>query len=101
MFDDHGARSSDVGNVQERLPFDLTQAADVPLLSGEMADSNDRDDAEHWVVVYEELTALLRASDPPDEMLERYCQRLNFWRWRRDELAGPAGANGQPGEVVE
>jgi hypothetical protein len=94
-----GAQSHDIGNKRERLPTDVT--ADNPLLSGETADSNDRDDAEHWVVVYEELTALLSASDPPDGMLERYRQRLQFWRCRRDELAGLAGADGQSSKVVE
>ena len=85
----------------ERRAADLTLAADLPLLSGEMADSSDRDDAEHWVVVYEELTALLRASDPPDGMLERYRRRLQFWQCRRDQLEQLAGGNGQSGEVVE
>jgi hypothetical protein len=79
---------------------DLTVSADVPLLSGEMADSSDCDDADHWVAVYEELTALLSASDPPDGMLERYRRRLRFWHRRREQLAR-AAANGRSSEVVE
>jgi hypothetical protein len=93
LASDHiGTSVLDIGidAVQGRRAADLTQAADVPLLSGETADSNDREDAEHWLAVYEELTALLRASDPPDGMLERYRLRQRFWHHRREQLSGPA-----------
>lgn len=80
---------------------ELYRRARVPLLPGEMADSQDRDDVEHWVAVYEQLAGFLRESDAPDEMQERYRHRLRFWRVRRAGLAEPAAEMGQQSEAVE
>lgn len=63
------------------------------LLPGEVADSDLRDDAEHWMAVYGELTRFLVEAeggviDPSlAEKLRRYQRRLDHWRRRRDELA--------------
>jgi len=76
-------------------------SAGVPLLPGEKADSHDHDDADHWVAVYEELTAFLHASSAPRSMLDRYSGRLGFWRGRRDELGWPATRNGRRSRAAE
>jgi hypothetical protein len=73
----------------------------VPLLPGEIADSEDPDDVEHWVVVYEQLAGFLNEFDGSDEMQERYRQRLRFWRGRHAEVTQPASENGRRGEAVE
>lgn len=58
------------------------------LLPGEVRESELPDDAEHWAAVYEELTRFLLESDLDAHMVERYRLRLDYWRRRRDELAG-------------
>lgn len=68
---------------------DTSRAAEAPLLPGEIPRSDLRDDAEHWTAVYEELVGILRASAPPEGMLERYQLRLDYWRRRREELTAP------------
>lgn len=75
--------------------------ASEPLLPGELADSHDRDEIEHWVVVYEQVTGFLDEFDAPAEMQERYRQRLRFWRGRYAELARPVSENGRWSEAVE
>lgn len=65
-----------------------------PLLPGEMADSRLRDDAEHWIAVYEELIGFLRGSEAADGQLARYHRRLTFWRHRRDQLGNGNGPDG-------
>ncbi|MBV8528893.1 MAG: hypothetical protein JOZ75_11295 [Candidatus Dormibacteraeota bacterium] len=65
-----------------------------PLLPGEWCETTFRDDAEHWVSVYEELVddaAGLAASaegvsTPLDAVVSRYRCRLKFWRRRLAEL---------------
>jgi hypothetical protein len=71
------------------------------LLPGEMADSQDRDDVEHWVAVYEQLIGFLSEFDAPDEMQDRYRQRLRFWRGRGARLARSASENGHWSEAGE
>lgn len=61
-----------------------------PLLPGEEADSEYRDDAEHWIRVYDELLTsageLARDANGARAALEaaqeRYRRRLAFWRQR-------------------
>ena len=63
------------------------------LLPGEVADSELRDDAEHWIAVYGELTRFLVEAESGvidatlTDTLGRYRRRLDHWRRRRDELA--------------
>jgi hypothetical protein len=78
---------------------DQSQAAELPLLPGEMADSDLADDAEHWAAVYEELTGFLVQLDPTDDAVERYRRRLEYWRCRRDELGGVPKPNGHRSEA--
>jgi hypothetical protein len=80
---------------------ELHHVARVPLLPGEMDDSGDRDDVEHWVAVYEQLIGFLNEFDAPDEMQRRYQRRLRFWRRRYAGLADPDSENGQLSEAVE
>ena len=79
-------------------PYRVVRA---PLLPGEMVDSRDRDDVEHWLAVYEQLAGILNEFDAPDEMQERYRRRLRFWRGRSAEMAQPASENGHWSEAVE
>jgi hypothetical protein len=60
----------------------------MSLLPGEVADSNDPEDVEHWVAVYRELTAFLVDSDTDDGTRLRFRVRLDHWRRRLDELRG-------------
>jgi hypothetical protein len=87
--------------VRELRPAEIHRAARVPLLSGEAPDSRDRDEVEHWVAVYEQLACFLTEFAAPDEMQERYRQRLRFWRHRCAGLARPASENGHPTEAAE
>lgn len=80
---------------------DLYPLARVTLLPGEVADSRDPDDVEHWVAVYEQLAGFLNEFDAPDEMRRRYCRRLRFWRRRRAGLDAPASEHGQQSEAVQ
>ena len=73
----------------------------APLLPGEVTDSHHRDEVEHWVAVYEELTRFLYQSSAPDHLLERYLRRLRFWRGRLDGNGMPPPANGQWREAGE
>jgi hypothetical protein len=77
---DHGGP-----DVIQEYTFETT-----PLLPGEQPDSGLRDDAEHWIAVYEELTNFLLDAlpDVPDA-LERYRGRLEYWRRRRVETEHP------------
>ena len=70
----------------------------APLLPGEQPDSGLRDDAEHWIAVYEELTNFLLDAlpDVPDA-LERYRGRLEYWRRRRVETEHPGLSRGESG----
>ena len=77
------------------------RGARAPLLPGELADSHDRDEVEHWVAVYEQLAGFLNEFDAPHEMQDRYRQRLRFWRDRCAEVAQPSSENGQWSEAVE
>jgi len=72
---------------------------EAPLLPGETARSDLRDDAEHWTAVYEELVGILRTAVPPEGMLQRYELRLDYWRRRRDELSAAPRPNGHPSQV--
>ena len=65
---------------------DLSRAEEGPLLPGEMFDSDLADDAEHWAMVYEELTRFLVQIEQSDEAVERFRRRLEYWRCRRDQL---------------
>ena len=64
------------------------------LLPGECDDTNFRDDAQHWVSVYEAMVShardLASAGDGLEsaltESLARYRQRLEFWQQRLREL---------------
>jgi hypothetical protein len=87
--------------VRDHDAPELYRAVRVPLLPGELADSRDRDDIEHWVAVYEQLAGFLNEFDAPDEMRERYRQRLRFWRGRCADSAQPASENGHWSEAVE
>jgi hypothetical protein len=59
------------------------------LLPGEPEGSRHVDDAAHWVAVYTELTRFLTSSGLPlPHTMERYLQRLDFWRQRLHELNG-------------
>jgi hypothetical protein len=77
--------------VNETLPVGRE-----PLLPGEEADSEYRDDAEHWIRVYEELLAsageLAANANGARGALEaaqgRYRRRLAFWRRRAQERGG-------------
>jgi ADP-ribose pyrophosphatase YjhB (NUDIX family) len=63
------------------------------LLPGEPVDSDQFDEVQHWVIVYEELTAFVRQAERDlSQMLNRYARRLEHWRRRHDELAGPLRA---------
>jgi hypothetical protein len=73
---------------------DHSMAANVPLLPGEVADTNVPEEVEHWAAVYEELTDFLLRVEPPQEMVERYRRRLEHWRCRRAQLDGAPEANG-------
>lgn len=62
------------------------------LLPGEPADSSYPDDVQHWVAVYEELTGFVRQAELDlSRRLDSYLRRLEHWRRRHDELAGPLG----------
>jgi 3-hydroxyisobutyrate dehydrogenase len=80
-------------------PADLTPEGNMPLVPGEISNSTDRDDAERWVTVYEQLTNMLRASRPVEGVLHRYVQRLRFWHARRDQLSESAGADAGSSEA--
>ena len=67
--------------------YELDRPGREAVLPGEMPDSDVRDDAEHWVAVYEELIGFLVGSQAADGALPRYRHRLSFWRSRRDQLA--------------
>ena len=73
----------------------------APLLPGELADSHDPDELEHWVAVYQQLAGFLNEFDAPRELQERYRQRLRFWRGRCAEVAQPSSESGQWSEAVE
>jgi hypothetical protein len=70
-----------------------------PGLPGENPNSPLLDDAEHWVLVYEQLHTLLEETGVPvsSEHQARYRRRLEYWRGRQMELAdgssGPARSN--------
>jgi hypothetical protein len=85
--------------VIEGEAVDQSRAVDMPLLPGELADTDVAEDAAHWAAVYEELTDFLRELDPPSDTLERYRRRLAHWRCRRDHLAGGSGSNAHPTDV--
>lgn len=92
--------------VSERDPIESLQAdrtdgerpaletEESALLPGECDDTNFRDDAQHWVTVYEEMVShardLVSAGDGLEsaltESLARYRQRLEFWQRRLREL---------------
>jgi hypothetical protein len=80
---------------------ELHRVVRAPLLPGEVADSRDRDDIEHWVAVYEQLAGFLNEFNAAGEMQERYRRRLRFWRGRRAEVAQPASEYGHWSEAVE
>ena len=88
-------------SVCDRDDAEPHRVVGVPLLPGEVADSRDRDDVEHWLAVYEQLAGFLNQSGAPDEMQVRYRQRLRFWRGRCAEVAQPASDDGQRSEAVE
>jgi hypothetical protein len=87
--------------VHDRAAGEAYPIVGIPLLPGETADSQDRDDVEHWVAVYEQLTCFLTNFNAPDAMLQRYRQRLQFWGARRAALARPASRNGHWSEAAE
>jgi hypothetical protein len=58
------------------------------LLPGEVADTDDPEDAEHWTSVYQELMAFLVDSDTAEDTLGRFRSRFDHWRRRLDELGG-------------
>jgi hypothetical protein len=60
------------------------------LLPGELPTSEDPEDAAHWVAVYSEQTAMLRSLSDGltlGETVNRYEQRLAFWRERHRQLS--------------
>lgn len=64
----------------------------MPLQPGE-ADQSDRlEDAEHWLAVYEELIRfLMDVKEVSADKVASFRARLDYWRHRRDELAGQYG----------
>jgi hypothetical protein len=70
--------------------IDRGEAGSTELLPGEVPTSQASEDAEHWVAVYSELVDFL-GRHPETEVIrrtiERYRERLWFWRGRRDELS--------------
>ena len=88
-------------NPIESLQTDRTDGEGPPpgteesaLLPGESDDTSFRDDAQHWVSVYEAMVShardLASAGDGLEsaltESLTRYRQRLEFWQQRLREL---------------
>lgn len=67
---------------------------EAPLFPGERQDSPFREDAEHWVAVYQEL--VVRAGELAatangshgalQKAQQRYRRRLAFWLQRLDEM---------------
>lgn len=87
--------------MREDYGTDHWVAQEVPLLPGEVADSDIRDDAEHWSTVYEEMIGFLVTLDSQDPWLERCRQRLTFWHRRRKQLMGPNDANRRSDEAAK
>lgn len=84
--------------MREARRTDVPGTAKAPLVPGEVADSNSRDDAEHWTNVYQELIGFLAGVDAGSAALERYRRRLAFWRRRRQQLTEAMSANEPPGD---
>ena len=114
-----------VGDETTREPEspEAAEAADLAgeladperLMEGENPDTEDLEDAEHWLSVYKELMAFkqelleklrsrlqtMNASDAHDEVLAdermlelelaRFARRQEFWRVRIAELSSGAG----------
>lgn len=75
---------TDVNDLVERQPSRADR-----LLAGEAQDTESLQDAEHWLAVYEELTAfLLQVELDVSETLARFHVRREHWRRRRQELGG-------------
>jgi len=63
-------------------------SAPMRLLPGEIADTDDLEDARVWAAVYDELWAFLgRKAGDRDGEFERFRQRLEHWQRRCGELS--------------
>jgi hypothetical protein len=72
--------------MREGDAIDPSGTGKEPLLPGELSDSEHRDDAEHWVAVYQELIGFLVGYETPTSTVERFRWRLTFWRRRSEQL---------------
>ena len=78
-----------MGAVEGGTWVDESKADGAELLPGEEPTSRMSEDAELWVAVYSELLDFLGGHPEAEALwrtIERYQQRLTFWRRRQDEL---------------